>query len=272
MSATTVTSQPTARPAVRRERAVHAPIPFRRLVSVEWRKMFDTRSGFWLLVAIAALAVIATGATLVFGNRDNLGYGSFASAVGVPITVILPVLGALSVSSEWGQRTALTTFTLVPSRGRVIAAKLVTVVTVGLASLVVALAAGAVGNLLNGAIIGHAPLWDVSWRTILQIVLVDQIGMLMGFMLGVLFRSSPGAIVGYFVYALVLPGVSGALASAQQWWADHAAWFDLRTASIPLYDSGVTGQEWAQLGVATLIWLVLPLAIGLRMLMRSEVK
>jgi hypothetical protein len=34
----------------------------------------------------------------------------------------------------------------------------------------------------------------------------------------------------------------------------------------------MTGQMWAQLGVASGIWLVLPLAVGLSLLRRSEVK
>jgi hypothetical protein len=270
MTATTMETTPAT--TVRRERSVPAPIPFNRLLEVEWRKMFDTRSGFWLLTGVGILSLIATAATMVFGNRETLTYDDFAAAVGIPVTVILPVLGALSVSSEWGQRTSLTTFTLVPSRGRVIRAKFLVIVAVGLVSLAVAFGAGAVGNLVNAGIAGVTPDWNISLGTLSQIVLADEIGMLMAFMLGVLFRNSPGAVVGYFVYALVLPGVSGALADAQQWWMDNAGWFDLRTATIPLYDPGVTGEQWAQLGVSTLIWLVLPLALGLRMLMRSEVK
>ena len=270
----TATTMETTTPATtaRRERAVPAPIPFTRLLEVEWRKMFDTRTGFWLLTGVGILSLIATAATMVFGNRETLTYDDFAAAVGIPVTVILPVLGALSVSSEWGQRTSLTTFTLVPSRGRVIQAKFLVIVAVGVASLAVAFGAGAIGNLVNAGIAGVTPDWNISLGTLSQIALADEINMLMAFMLGVLLRNSPGAVVGYFVYALVLPGVSGALADAQQWWMDNAGWFDLRTATIPLYDPGVTGQQWAQLGVSTLIWLVLPLAIGLRMLMRSEVK
>ncbi len=46
------------------------PIPFSRLVSVELRKMFDTRSGFWLLACIGILATLATGAVILFGADD----------------------------------------------------------------------------------------------------------------------------------------------------------------------------------------------------------
>jgi len=272
MSATTITPAAAPSAVVRKERAVPAPIPFNRLLGVEWRKTFDTRSGFWLLAGVGILSLIATAATMIFGHRASLSYGDFAQAVGIPTTVILPVLGALAVSSEWGQRTALTTFTLVPSRSRVVLAKFLVVIAVGVVSLVVALAAAALGNLLNAGIAGITPVWDLKLSVLAQIVLADQIGMLMGFMLGVLFRNSPGAVVGYFVYALVLPGVSGALASAQPWWRDNSPWFDLRTATYPLYDPGMTGHEWAQLAVSIVFWLILPLAVGMRLLLRSEVK
>lgn len=271
MSATTL--EPTPEAAARRERATRpGPIPFTRLLDVEWRKMFDTRSGFWLLAGVGILSLIASGATIVFGHRDSLTYGSFAQAVGIPTTVILPVLGALSVSSEWGQRTALTTFTLVPSRARVIAAKFAVIVAVGVVSVAVAFAAGALGNLVNSAITGHSPVWDIPFLVVLKILLADQIGMLMAFMLGAVFRSSPAAVVGYFVYELVLPGVSGALASAQHWWMSNGPWFDLRSATLPLYNDHMSGREWAQLGVSSVFWLIIPLAIGLRALLRSEVK
>ena len=39
------------------------------------------------------------------------------------MTIILPMIAILSVTSEWSQRSGLTTFTLVPHRGRVILAK-----------------------------------------------------------------------------------------------------------------------------------------------------
>lgn len=269
----TTTSGSAGERTTRRDRPAPAPIPFTRILGVELRKMFDTRSGFWLMASIVGLSVIATGAVIVFGSDSDIDYETFASAIGVPMTVILPMIAVLSVSSEWSQRTALTTFTLVPSRSRVIRAKALLTVVIGVVSMVVALGVGALGNLVGGVLAGVDPTWNVSAGEFARIVLADGIGMLMGFMLGALFRSSPAAIVGYFVYALVLPGVSGALANANGWWDRHANWFDLNSASNLLYqDTGLTGEMWAQLGVTTLIWLVLPLAFGLWSLMRAEVK
>src|SRR3712207_8360666 len=51
-------------------------------------------------------------------------------AIGVPMTVILPIIAVLSVTSEWSQRSGLATFTLVPHRGRVLLAKAMAVVLV----------------------------------------------------------------------------------------------------------------------------------------------
>ena len=41
------------------------------------------------------------------------------------MNILLPVLGIMSVTSEWSQRTAMVTFTLEPSRSRFLAAKFV---------------------------------------------------------------------------------------------------------------------------------------------------
>jgi hypothetical protein len=248
-----------------------APIPTSSLLGVEARKMFNTRSGFWLMASIGIAALIATVATLIFAPEDELTYDSFAAAIGFPMAVILPIIAALSVSSEWSQRSALTTFTLVPSRTRVITAKLGVTMLVGVAAMAVAMMIGAVGNVVGSSIAGVDLTWDISVKQFSQIVLANEIGMAMGFMLGLLFRSSPAAIVGYFVYALVLPGASAALASAQQWWDDNGAWFDHQWAVNRLFDNDLTGEMWAQVATTTLIWFVIPVVVGWRLMLRSEV-
>ena len=44
----------------RAERPTYEPIPMRTIMGVELRKMFNTRSGFWLMASVVILAVIAT--------------------------------------------------------------------------------------------------------------------------------------------------------------------------------------------------------------------
>ena len=266
MSASTLERPLTAAPAVR------AGIPTSRLVGVELQKMFDTRSGFWLVTGGGIASLIATIATILFAPHSELGYGAFTSAIGVPLTIVLPILGILSVTSEWSQRTGLSTFTMVPHRGRVLGAKGVATLTVGIGSILLAFTIGALGNVVGSSLVGVPIRWDIGLSHVLLIFLADALGMMMGFTLGVLIRNSPGAIVSYFVYALVLPAIFGTLASVQGWFASAQGWVDFQYSSTRLYDNDLSATDWAHLGVSGLIWLVIPLAIGLRMLMRSEVK
>ena len=249
-----------------------SPIPFARLVGVELRKMFDTRSGFWLMASIVILAFAATGAVIAFAPEAELTYDNFGAAVGVPMTVVLPIIAALSVTSEWSQRSGLSTFTMVPHRGQVIGAKAAATLVMGVVSMLVALAVGAVGNLVGATLAGAELVWDITVAQMAGIVLANVLGVLVGFTLGVLFRSSAAAVVGYFVYAFVLPGLSGLLASSQEWFRDLGPWIDFRWASSRLFDATMTGESWAQLGSSAAIWLVGPLILGLALLLRSEVK
>jgi ABC-2 type transport system permease protein len=273
MSTTTLTA-PSPTVARARERAVPEPIPTRRLAGVELRKMFDTRAGFWLMASIVILSVIATTATIIFAPDDELTYEAFAAAVGFPMAVVLPMIAILSVTSEWSQRSALTTFTLVPSRGRVIAVKAFLAVSIGVVSMLVAAAVGAVGNIVGSSIAGVDVTWNVTMADFSLIVLANVLGMLAGFMLGVVFRSSPAAIVGYFVFSFVLTGASEALSAVNDWFAENASWVDFNTATGRLFEGadGLTAEVWAQVGVTTLAWVAIPLAVGMRFLLRSEIK
>lgn len=268
---TTTTAAPDV-VAPRARRAV-PPIPTSRLVGVELRKMFDTRSGFWLLTSIGVLSVAATAAVIVFAPDSQLTYETFAKAFVYPSTVILPMIAILAVTGEWSQRSGLTTFTLVPSRERVIGAKAIATLVVGIASMLVAFAVGAVGNVIGAAIAGSDPVWNVGAAHAAQIVLANLVGMAIGFMLGVVLRNSPAAIVGYFVLSFVISGILVLLAEVREWFTDLQPWIDWNSTQVVLFDGQTSSaREWAQLGVTTMIWIVVPLAVGLVMLRRAEVK
>ena len=247
-------------------------IPFSRVVSVELRKMFDTRSGFWLMASIGILALLATTLTILLAPDDEITYEAFAASIGFPMAIVLPIIALLSVTSEWSQRTGLTTFTFVPHRGRVIAAKAVCAIGIGVVSMFLAGGIGAVGNVVGSAIVGVDTSWDVSLTDLALIILANVLGLLVGFMLGVLLRSSAAAIVAYFVYSFVLTILAELLAASQQWFADARPWVDFNYAQGALFEGSVSSEQWAQLGVSSLFWLVIPLAIGLRLVLRSEVK
>lgn len=273
MSTATVTAETAADADVaRRTRPAPARIPTSRIVAVELRKCFDTRSGFWLMASIAILAVVATGAVILFAPDSELDYETFATAIGIPMAVLLPIIAALSITSEWSQRTGLTSFTLVPHRSRVIGAKLVVSLGIGVGSMLLAAAIGALGNVVGTAITGTETIWNLSVPELGCIILGNVLGMLVGFMFGVLLRNSAGAIVGYFVYGFALPPLTLLLAANQEWFHRLQPWVDFNFTQGNLFNGVMSGIEWAQLGITTLAWLVVPLAIGLRLVLRSEVK
>ena len=260
-------------PAAYAARPAPPPIPFARLLEVELRKMFDTRSGAWLMIGVGVLSVLASGAVVLWAPDEAITYAAFAQAVGFPMAVLLPVIAILSVTSEWSQRSGLTTFTLVPHRGRVIAVKAVDSVVVAVGGMLVAAGVGVLGNLLGSALAGTPTVWDVTLADFAAIVLANVLGVLIGFMLGVVLRSSSAALVGYLVYVYVFTGLTFALAQAQQWFADLQPWVDFNYTQGSLFEGfPETAQAWAQLGATSLLWLVLPLAVGLRLVLRTEVK
>ena len=224
MTATTVPPATTTEAAPVRRTA--RPIPTTRRVTVELRKMFNTRSGFWMLISIGVLSVIATGAVIIFAPDSEITYQNFAAAIGFPMSVILPMIAILAVTSEWSQRRGLTTFTLVPSRERVIAAKAIATLLVGLGSVAVAFAVGALGNVAGSALAGVDTVWNISMSMAPQMVLGNLVGMAIGFTLGVVLRNSAAAIVGYFVVSLVMPGILVLLAQVRSWFADLQPWID----------------------------------------------
>ena len=249
-----------------------SPVPLGRIVAVELRKMFDTRAGFWLMASIGLANLLATVSVIAFAPDATQTYDNYAAAIGFPMAVILPMVAVLAVTGEFSQRTGLTTFTLVPHRGRVLVAKAVASLGVAVVSMLLAFGVGALGNLVGTAIAGVDTVWDISLAHAGYIVLGNVVGMTLGFTLGLVMRNTPGAIVGYFVISLVLPTIFGLLAAFQEWFSDLQPWVDLNYAQGALFEGTMGGAEWAHLGVTSLIWLVVPLAVGVRLVLRSEIK
>jgi len=260
--------------SARRRVPVSHRVPLKRVTQVELRKMFNTRSGFWLIASIAISAVLATGGVILWAPDDQLTYSTFATAIRFPVVIILPLIAILAVTAEWSQRSGLTTFTLIPHRGRVITAKAISSVLIAVAAMVLAFAVGALGNLLSAAVTGTTLVWDVTWTQCAYYVLGMVLSLLTGFMLGVLIRSSAGAIVAYFIVTFVLPTIFGLLADSQQWFRDLQPWLDIQFAQSGLFvfQQALTGEQWANIAVTGVTWLLIPLALGLGVVVRAEVK
>ncbi|MDX6327240.1 MAG: type transport system permease protein, partial [Nocardioidaceae bacterium] len=172
------------------------PVPFSRILTVEMRKMADTRAGKWLMITIVAITLLVVALLLVFAHGETLRFTDFLGFTASPQGVLLPVLGVLLVTSEWGQRAALTTFTLVPHRERIIAGKLAAAVLFGLAAIAVAIVLAAFAALVHGT---PDPWHGVGLDDVGKFGLLQTIGILQGLAFGMLFLNSAAAIVTYFV-------------------------------------------------------------------------
>lgn len=248
------------------------PIPLTRIVAVELRKSFDTRSGMWLLASIGIAAFATTGAILAWGPREQFTYSQFLLAIGMPMTLLLPIMAALSVTAEWTQRTGLATFTLVPHRGRVLLAKAIASVLVAAAATVVTSVVAVVGNLIGAKVAGITPVWDCDAAALAAFAGAITLLMLTGFTLGALIRNSAGAVVCYMVYAFVAPGLLALLAMSQEWFRTLRPWVDAKFTQDALMHGGLSGDQWAHLALTTIMWLVVPLTVGVVTVLRSEVK
>ncbi|WP_395656247.1 ABC transporter permease [Nocardioides sp.] len=250
------------------------PIPFHRLVGVELRKSYDTRAGFWLLMVIGLLVVAAEVIVLAVTvtQDESLSYGDTTAVAAFVTSILLPVLGIMVVTSEWSQRTAMVTFALEPRRPHVIAAKAAVGLLLTLATIAVALVVGLVTILLYAAIQGQSPVWHFGWTGFTAFLVTQTFAMLGGFAFATLLLNTPAAIVVFFVYRWVLPGLLALGSALVGWFESLAPWIDFQSAQGELYDFPLTGEQWGQLVVSGFIWLVVPLVIGVWRVLRAEVK
>jgi ABC-type transport system involved in multi-copper enzyme maturation permease subunit len=181
------------------------------------------------------------------------------------VAILLPVLGILLVTSEWSQHTALTTFTLVPRRSRVIAAKAAGGGLLAAAATVVCVAVTAA--VLAAADHGQAGLWQDAGRAISYAFVFQILNVLLGVGFGVLFRSTPVAVVAYFVIPTawsILTGTDGAMAPTGRWLDPSTTWNHLAGETM-------TATTWAQVATTAAAWIALPALAGAWHVLRRPV-
>ncbi len=245
----------------------HRPPSLATLTAVELRKSVDTRAGRWLLAVTALLVLAAVAVALFADDPRNLTFDSFLQIAQLPLAVLLPVIGILGVTGEWSQRTALTTFALVPRRLRVVGAKILAGVALAVLASVVALAAAALGTALAPLQDGDAG-WALTEGMLGRLLLVQVVNVLIGVGFGLLLQSSAIAIVSFFLIPTLVTLV-GSLVGAV---ADLAPWVDVNQAVGPLGEvDEPSGEEWARYGTASLVWAALPLVLGALRVQRREV-
>lgn len=237
-------------------------IPFRRLVRVEWGKATDTRAARWLLALVAVSTTALMLVPLLGDAATDQSYVGYLGFAAVGLSILLPVVSILTLTSEWSQRTVLTTFTQEPRRTRVITAKVAV-------SLLLAVLGAGFGGLLTAAALGLA---DASGRPVEANLTT---GVLLGYLLYVLLTVLTGVAFGALLHnsslaialSFALPIAFGLLGLAAP---SVGEWFDTSTTFHWILVDQWPGHTVQILFSATL-WLVLPLAAGLVRTVRREI-
>ena len=243
---------------------VHARPGLGRLVAVELRKMVNTRAGFWLQLATVAITVLAVIVACVAGDAADLTFQSVLNVGLQPAAILLPVVGILLVTSEWSQRTGMITFSLVPVRSRVLGAKLIASLVLAVAMLVMSVAIVAAGVLVASP--GVDGTWSDAAPLIGQSAVYLTAGMITGVALGAILLASAPAIVVLFP----LPTAWMAVVSLS-FFADVAPWVSTARALSPMQEEVMSATQWAHVGTALALWMLLPLLIGTWRFTRREI-
>jgi len=233
------------------------------LTRLELRKMADTRAGRWLLGITALIVIVVIGGVAIWGDGQTTWSG-YSMLAYLPVGIFGPVLGIMTVTSEWSQRTALTTFTLVPARGWIVVAKTLAAMILSFLTMVVILPVSAVFAALSDA----PGRWDLDAATLGQMLLFLIINFGIGVGFGLLFASTPVAIVSFFALPIAFSLLSqiSALRTAGEWLDINS------TLGVLGAGEGITGQEWAKILTSTLLWMGLPMLVGAVRTLRREVK
>lgn len=250
-------------------------IPFRREVAVELRKLVGTR-GPWILLGLLALVWIATLLVMVAGASPT--FSGSVEGFGATTRIFVAILAILLVTSEWGQRSVLTAFTLEPRRERVIAAKF-TAALIGAGTLfLAAVALSAVIVALRGG------SFDGAAQALRYNGIRALFDVLMAFAMALAVLNTAGAIVAYLVLPeIVVPALlflfSFSASNAQpgfegrsSLFSSLAPWVYPQDALSSFNSVAVGAQDWAHLLVCAVIWIGVPGLLGVYRVMTSEVK
>jgi ABC-2 type transport system permease protein len=242
-----------------------------RLVLSEWTKLRSLRST-WSTLALAALIglgfAVLVAASVGAGDlsADTLGADPVALVLGATgvAALVLGVLGALQMSSEYASRTISVSLTAVPRRRPLLVAKAAVLVAV-VAPLSLAVSAGAL--LIGDAVIDGGLTF--SWPAVLGNTAYLTAVAVLGLSLATLTRSTAMAIAVLVAVVFVLPPLLPLL----PWgWVETVADLFPGAAQESLI-STVPGT--APLGdvaaVRTLVaWTVVPLTAGAILLTRRD--
>ncbi len=260
MTALTTTPVPLTTPEVP-ERRLH---PFARQFVLELRKITDTRAGLGLLVGVVLLSALSLAGTIATALPAERTSATVLRALLAPQWLILPILGIVLVTGEFGKRTNASAFLLEPRRLRVLGAKVLAMLLVADVVHGVAVGLAAAGPALLTRATGHHWAGALPVHALTQGLAVQFTEVLVGVAFGALIQSTAAAIAAFFTLPMLTFGAASA--------AGHGlvSWIDLSTTQAPLAAGTATSTDLLHFACAALLWAVLPLVLGALRLRRRD--
>ena len=240
----------------------------------EFTKLRSVRSTYWTLLALVVVS-IGIGAAISAGSANqphSPGDGFDATQVSLIAffelgQLVIAVLGALTITSEYSTGMIRTSLTAMPRRGTVYAAKAAVFGAVALVvSLVTSFLAFFVGQaILHGTVHATLSQQDVLRAIVGSALFVTVVG-LIAFGVGAIIRHSAGAITTVIGMMFIIPIIVQVL--PQTWRYDLIRFLPDsagRVISITVMPSGGEvyhmWSAWPQFAV-TAVYAVVLLAIG----------
>ncbi|AQP44403.1 hypothetical protein [Tessaracoccus flavus] len=265
-----MTTAPLDRTHTQFRRGEAAPLRFRNVLVVEFRKFLATRSNQTLALLTLSSALLVAGLIAAFYDSlfESAANHWLVSAflIRMPVQYLFAPLIVLLTTSEWGTRSVMTTFTLVPRRGLVIAAKAIVTAVATLLVWGLASALGIASTYLGRDVAGMntAGMW-IPAKDVLLDLLAFCLFMASAFGIGLLVQNSAAAIA----IVLVGPMAIQILRQFSEWMSETFAWVDMNGVAQQMQMGGDPGM-WPQLLVASVFWVVLPLVGGVWWTFRRE--
>lgn len=251
---------------------------FHHLLTAEWIKLSSLRSTRWAaMIGAAAIVGVNLGAAFATHspNDADARFAAFTDVASQIVMLTAGSLGAVMIVSEFSTGLIRATFTAVPHRRAVMAAKVVVLAAVMTGyGLVVSLASfAATRAVLSGRGAGLSPVDPRAAQVVVASTLFVPVCALVGLAVGSVLRHSASSVVGTVFVLMLLPFL---VAHRNVWTGmierslPHSAWYRLSAQQLAGPMEGVHttyGAAWTVYAA----WAVAAAAIAVVAVNRRDV-
>jgi ABC-2 type transport system permease protein len=186
----------------------------------EWIKLRTIRMNYVLVIIAIAFPLTVSVLVAALTKDDSFNAQDILDGVNglsVVTGMLLGVIGASTITGEFGFGTIRPTFAAIPKRSVVIIAKaIITVVVAAVVETVVVLACYLISAAIATSRGRHIDIADApnGKPAIIGLVVFAAVVAMLGYGLGLLMRSTPPAVAVLLLWPLVAEGLIGALLNA----------------------------------------------------------